>query len=74
VGPGDRERDALVLSDGPAEHDAFAGVGDGALHEPAPVADAFGGDQDAFGVHAVEDVQSQLAGSDRGQIALLLLL
>ena len=40
---------------------AFLGIGDRLLDEPLGVADALGGDQDALGVHAVEDVAEALA-------------
>jgi hypothetical protein len=46
----------LVRADGTAEHRALGGVGDGAVDEPVAVADGLGGEQDAFGVPAVEDV------------------
>jgi hypothetical protein len=61
VGAGDRELDALVLPDGAVENDALAGVAPRAIDEPETVADAFGGDEDAFGVHAIEDVAEALA-------------
>ena len=53
-GAGDRELDALVGADGLSEHDPFASVGDRPFDEPARIADAFGGDQDALRVEAVE--------------------
>ena len=40
VGAGERKLDALVLSDGPPEDDALAGVVAGAVDEEARVADA----------------------------------
>ena len=58
---GDGELHALVLPDGPAEHDAIAGVLRGLLDEPAAIADALGGDQRALGIQAVEDVAKALA-------------
>jgi hypothetical protein len=57
----DRELDALVLPDRAAEHDAVLGVVSCALDEPLGIADAFGGDQHALGVHAREDVAEALA-------------
>src|SRR5581483_294614 len=56
VGAGDGELHALVRADGPAEHLALAGVLARAVHEPAAVADRLGGDEDALGVPAVDDV------------------
>src|SRR5579884_371986 len=53
---GDREGDALVLTDWPAKDNALAGVFGGAIDEPVAVADALGGQQDALGIHAVEDI------------------
>ena len=61
MGAGDRELDALVRADRPAEDDALASRRRRLLDEPAAVADALGGDQDALGVHAVEDVAEALA-------------
>ena len=61
IGARDRELDALVLPDRPAEHAALLGVGARLLDEPFGVADAFGADQDALGVHAGEDVAEALA-------------
>ena len=62
LGARDGELDALVLADGAAEDLALAGVADRFAREPAAIADAFGGDQDALGVHAVEDAAEALAG------------
>src|SRR5918998_5143026 len=56
VRPGERELDALVLPYRAAEDRALVGAAGGALHEPPPVADALGGDQDALGVHPVQYV------------------
>ena len=61
IGPRDRELHALVLPDRPAEHVALLGVGRRLVDEPLGVADALGGDQDALGVHAGEDVAEALA-------------
>ncbi|MNU32866.1 hypothetical protein D3C71_214190 [compost metagenome] len=61
MGARDGELHALVLADRAAEHHAFLGVGRHLVHEPIAVADAFGGDQGAFGVQAVEDVLEALA-------------
>src|SRR5215218_4276291 len=55
------ELDALVLADGSAEDDALRGTAGGLIYEPPSVADALGGDEDPFGVHAVEDVPEALA-------------
>jgi len=43
-----------VLADRPVEHDALVGVARRALDEPASVADALGGNQDALRVQTVE--------------------
>src|ERR687893_107982 len=56
VRPGERELDALVLAYGAAEDRAVVRAAGGAVHEPPPVADALGGDQDPLRVHPVEDV------------------
>ena len=61
VGFGDGELDALVLADLAAEDLAVIGIIGRLLDEPARVADALGGDQDALGVHAVEDIAEALA-------------
>jgi hypothetical protein len=58
---GDRELHALVLADRAAEHDAVLHVGAHAVDEPVAVADAFGGDQGALGIQAVQDVLEALA-------------
>ncbi len=58
---GDGELHALVLADRPAENRAVLGVGGGAIDEELPVADALGGDEDALGIHPVEDVAEALA-------------
>src|SRR5215212_3779645 len=50
------ELDPLVLSYRPAADDPLLSPLRGLVDEPAAVADALGGDQDPFGVHAVEDV------------------
>ncbi len=60
IGARNRELDALVLADGPAEDAALPGIGGGAVDEEAAIADAFGGDQDALGIHAVDDVAEAL--------------
>ena len=53
--------DRLVLADRPAEHDALLGVARGAGQRRAADADRLGRDQDALGVHAVQDVLEALA-------------
>ena len=58
---GDGELHALVLPYRPAEDHAVAGIVAGLVDEPAAVADAFGGDQGALGIEAVEDVAEALA-------------
>src|SRR5205814_10044238 len=55
-GLGDRKLHALVLSDGAAEDDPLARVLRHAVDEPVSIADAFGGDDRALRVEAVEDV------------------
>ncbi len=45
--------DGLVLADGAAEHDAFAGVTGGASQRGAANADRFGGDEDSFRIQTV---------------------
>ena len=61
IGAGERELHPLVLADRPVEDDPLLGVVDAFFEKPAAVADAFLGDQDALGVHAVEDVAEALA-------------
>src|SRR5678815_3034197 len=56
----DRKLNPLVLADRPVEHHAFVGVAPRAIDEPIAVANALGGNQDALGVHAVEDVLEAL--------------
>src|SRR5256885_13263398 len=48
--------DALILSDGAVEYHALFRVPGGAIHEPAAVADAFGGNQNALRIQAVEEI------------------
>src|SRR5260370_39907004 len=57
---GDGKLDALVLADGTAKDAALPGPLSCPLNEPAPIANAFGSDQDALGVHAVQDVAEAL--------------
>ena len=52
----DRELHALVRADRTAEDDSLRRIAGGLVDEPAAVADAFCGDQDPLGVHAVEDL------------------
>src|SRR5688572_1162483 len=61
VGARDRKLNPLVLPDRPIQHHPFVRVGARALDEPVAVPDAFGGNQDALRVHAVEDVAEPLA-------------
>ena len=56
----DRKLDALVLADRTAEHLALLGIVRRPLDEPAAIADTFGGNQDALGIHAVENVAKTL--------------
>ena len=58
---GERMLDRLVLADRPVEHDALLGVGGGLAQRRAAKADALGADQDALGIHAVQDVFEALA-------------
>src|SRR5260370_938478 len=53
---GQRMLDPLVLADRPAEDDALAGVARGAGERGPPEPDRLGSDQDALGVHAMQDV------------------
>ena len=52
IAAGDRELDALVLTDRTPENPTFLGLLGGALDEPFGIPDAFCRDQDAFGLHA----------------------
>ena len=56
VGLGQREGDALVLADRVAVDDPLVGVGHRPLDGDAADADRLGGDEDALGVEAVEQV------------------
>src|SRR5690606_37366981 len=56
VGAGDRELHSLVLANGAVEHAPFSSVVAGGFNEPAGIAEHLGGGNDAFGVHAVENV------------------
>ena len=60
IGARDRELHALILPDRPSEHIALLGVAARPPDEPFGVADAFGRDQDALGVHAGQDVTEAL--------------
>src|SRR5215210_1490815 len=55
------ELDPLILSYGTVEHDPLPSPLRGLVDEPAAVSDALGGDEDALGVHAVQDVAEALA-------------
>src|SRR5581483_4759045 len=57
----DRELHALVLPDRPIEQHALLGIARRLVDKPFGVADAFGGDEDALGVHAGQDVAETLA-------------
>src|SRR6187402_945660 len=57
----DRKLHALVLADGPREHDTLLRVLRRALDEPAAVADAFGRDQNPLGIEAVDQIPEALA-------------
>ena len=48
--------DRLVLADRAVEHDAALGVLGGARQRELAEADRFGRNQDALGIHAVQDV------------------
>ena len=48
--------DRLILSDRPVEHDALLGVGGSLAQSRAAEPDRFGADQNALGIHAVQDV------------------
>ena len=56
MGIGERELDTLILADGPTEDDALFRVGCGATEGDATSAQGFGGDEDALGVEAIEEV------------------
>jgi len=57
----DRELHTLVLPDRAVKHTALARVARAPVDEPAGVADAFGGNQCALGVQAIEDVLKAFA-------------
>ena len=61
IGSRDRKLDALVLPDRPAEDHALARIGRRFVDKPFGVADAFGSDQNALGVHAGKNVAKALA-------------
>src|SRR5207244_3910469 len=56
-----RELDALIRSDRPAEHDTTGRVRRGAFDEPASVAQRLRRDEDPLGVPAVDDVAEAMA-------------
>jgi hypothetical protein len=56
IGPRQRELDPLVLTNRAVEDDALFGIFDALVEQPATVADAFLSDQNALGVHPIEDV------------------
>src|SRR5207247_5970204 len=53
--------DRLIPADGPVEHHPLLRIRGGAAHRAAAEADQLGGDEDALGVHAVQDVLEALA-------------
>ena len=56
VALGQWKGDALIRTDGPAEHDALVGVGDRLAQRHLADAEGFGGDEDALGVQSVDEV------------------
>src|SRR5256885_1824136 len=58
---GERVLDRLVLADRAVEDDTLFRVGGGAIDRAAPEPDQLGADQDALGIHAVQDVFEALA-------------
>ena len=58
---GQREGDALVLADRPAEDDALVGVRDRSANGDPADAERLGRDQDALGVEPVEQVAEAVA-------------
>ena len=58
---GQRVLDSLVRPDRPPEHDTLARISRGPPNGVAADPDGFGGDQDALGVEALEDVAEPLA-------------
>ncbi len=63
VRPRDRELHPLVLTDRPAEHLAVAGITRRALDEPAAVADALGGNQDALRIEPIDQYRKPFPSS-----------
>ena len=61
VGFRDWKLNALILTDGPAEHGALFGVTARLVDEPFSVADTFPCDENAFGIHAGENVAKAFA-------------
>src|SRR5215510_13409414 len=61
IGAGERELDSLILADRTIEYYSLLGITAGALDEPAAIANAFGGDQNALGVQAIEQITKTLA-------------
>ena len=58
---GQRVLNGLVLANGTAEDDAFAGVTGGAIQRGAPDSHGLGGDKNAFRVQAVDNGAESLA-------------
>lgn len=46
----------LILSDGPAEHDAYFGIGRRALNGHLTEAHGFSGDQNSFRIQAMQNI------------------
>src|SRR5215467_4328415 len=60
IGPRERELHTLILADGPRENHALFGVTASTLQEPAAVANALRGDQNALGVETVQQIAEPL--------------
>src|SRR4029450_11090913 len=60
IGPRGRKPDPRVLAKRPIEYDALARVSARPVDEPVAIADALGGDENPFGVDAVEQITKAL--------------
>src|SRR6185295_14021862 len=58
---GDRKLHTLILSDRPAKYDALLGIVRRASDKVLGIPEAFGGDQNAFGIHTINNVLETFA-------------
>ena len=61
IGFGDWKLNALVLSDGAAKNLPLASIARSFFNEPFGISDAFGCDQNTFGIHSGENISKAFA-------------